>query len=143
MKKIVLIITTAMLISCSMSQNTKENDVPSNVVAAFNKQFPNATEIKWEKEGRNYEAKFEINEGEYGALFDAQSNLIETEVEIATNQFPVGVLEYLNVNYKGKKIDDAAQITDAKGNMTYEAEIEGLVILFDNDGKFIKSKRDR
>jgi hypothetical protein len=84
-----------------------------------------------------------LNEGEYGALFDAQSNLIETEVEIATNQFPVGVLEYLNVNYKGKKIDDAAQITDAKGNMTYEAEIEGLVILFDNDGKFIKSRRDR
>ena len=74
----------------------------------------------------------------HSILMDAQGNIIETEVEIELNQLPKGVLEYVKANYKGQKVKEAAKITDAKGTLTYEAEIKGMDILFDSTGKFIK-----
>ena len=105
---------------------------------AFQKNFPQAKVEKWEKEGSNFEAEFELNKTEQSVLFDAQGNLLETEVEIELNQLPKGVLEYVKANYIGQKVKEAAKITDAKGTVTYEAEIKGMDILFDSTGKFIK-----
>jgi hypothetical protein len=66
------------------------------------------------------------------------TNLGKTAGEIELNQLPKGVLEYVKANYKGQKVKEAAKITDAKGTVTYEAEIKGMDILFDSNGKFIK-----
>lgn len=79
-----------------------------------------------------------MNKTEQSVLFDAQGNLLETEVEIKLTQLPKGVLEYVKANYKGQKVKEAAKISDAKGTLTYEAEIKGMDLLFDSNGKFIK-----
>ena len=83
-----------------------------------------------------------MNKVDNSVLFDAQGNLLETEVEIELNQLPKGVLEYVKANYKGQNVKEAAKITDAKGTVTYEAEIKGMDLLFDNSGKFIKQIKD-
>ena len=69
---------------------------------------------------------------------DAQANIIETEVEIELSQLPTGILDYVKNNYTGRKVKEAAKITDAKGTVTYEVEIKGMDLIFDNNGKFIK-----
>jgi hypothetical protein len=62
-------------------------------------------------------------------------------VEIELNQLPKGVLDYVKKNYKDVSVKEAAKITDANGIVTYEAEIKGMDLLFDNNGKFIKEIR--
>jgi hypothetical protein len=138
MKKLALMTVAAMITSLTFAQKLQEKDVPASVKTAFQKNFPQAKVEKWEKEGSNFEAEFELNKTEQSVLFDPQGNLLETEVEIELNQLPKGVLEYVKANYKGQKVKEAAKITDAKGTVIYEAEIKGMDILFDSIGKFIK-----
>ena len=138
MKKLALMTVTAMITSLTFAQKLQEKDVPVQVKTAFQKEFPNTKEAKWEKEGNNFEAEFELNNTEQSVLLDAQGNLIETEIEIAVNLLPSGVLDYIKTNYQGQKVKEAAKITDAKRIITYEAEIKGMDLIFDSNGKFVK-----
>jgi len=45
-------------------------------------------------------------------------------------------------NIRAKKIKEAAKITDAKGVVTYEAEVTGKDLIFDASGKFLKEIKD-
>ena len=143
MKKLVLIIIAAMASSFSFSQKLQEQNVPALVKTAFQKKYPDAKKIKWEKERNNFEAEFEITENEYSVLLDASGNILETELEIKTDELPANVKDYLSKNYNEQKIKEAAKITDAKGIVTYEAEIKGQDLLFDSDGNFIKIETDQ
>jgi len=138
MKKLVLMTVAAMITSLTFAQKMQEKDVPAPVKTAFQKNFPQAKVEKWEKEGDNFEAEFELNKSEQSVLFDAQGIIIETEIEIEISQLPNGVLDYVKTNYKGQSVKEAAKITDTKGTVTYEAEIKGRDLLFDSNGEFIK-----
>lgn len=125
------------LTSCAQQSTT-----PQVVKDAFKKQFPGAEEVKWNKEGVNFEASFEKNENDMSAVIDAKGNILETEVDIEINELPQAVQDYLAKNYAGKKINEAAKIVDAKGTLTYEAEIDKSDVLFDSNGNFIKVSKD-
>ena len=128
----------AMITSLTFAQKLQEKDVPAPVKTAFQKNFPQAKVEKWEKEGINFEAEFELNKSEQSVLFDAQGDIIETEIEIEISELPNGILDYVKKNYKGQSVKEAAKITDTKGTLTYEVEIKGMDLLFDSNGKFIK-----
>jgi hypothetical protein len=142
MKKLALMMVAGLITSFAIAQKLSDKDVPQPVKSAFQKAYPNAKEVKWEKEGSNYEAEFDYNKADHSVLFDANGSLIETEVEIEVNQLPKGVLEYVAKNYQGQKIKEAAKITDAKGVVTYEAEIKGKDLIFDSNGNFIKEVKN-
>jgi hypothetical protein len=132
----------AMITSLTFAQKLQEKDVPASVKTAFQKNFPQAKVEKWEKEDDHFEVEFELNASEQSVLFDAQGNLLETEVEITIDQLPNNISDYIKANYKGHSVKEAAKMTDAKGTVTYEAEIKGRDLLFDSNGKFIKEVKD-
>lgn len=142
MKKLALMTVAAMITSLTFAQKLQEKDVPTPVKTAFQKQYPNTKEVKWDKEGEKFEASFDLNKIDNSVLLDAQGNILETEVEIELNQLPNGVLDYVKTNYKGQPVKEAAKITDGKGTVTYEAEIKGMDLLFDNNCKFIKEAKE-
>ena len=142
MKKLAFMMVAAMITSLTFAQKMQEKDVPAPVKTAFQKQYPTATDVKWDKEGEKFEASFDLTKIDNSVLFDAQGNILETEVEIELNQLPNGILDYVKTNYEGQSVKEAAKITDAKGTVTYEAEIKGMDLLFDNNGKFIKEVKE-
>ncbi len=142
MKKLALMLVATMITSLSFAQKLQEKDIPAPVKSSFQKHYPNTKEVKWDKEGEKFEASFDLNKMDNSVLFDGKGNLLETEVEIALNQLPKGVLEYVATNYKGQKVKEVAKITDNKGIVVYEVEIKGLDLLFDSNGKFIKETKD-
>jgi len=142
MKKLALMMVAAMITSLTFAQKVSDKDVPTVVKSSFQKQYPHAKEIKWEKENGNYEAEFEIKETDYSVLMNSLGNILETEIEISIDALPANVKEYISKNYAGQKIKEAAKITDAKDEITYEAEIKGMDLLFDSSGKFIKEMKD-
>jgi Putative beta-lactamase-inhibitor-like, PepSY-like len=109
--------------------------------AAFEKQFPTAT-AKWEKENGEYEAGFTMDGKEMSALFTAEGAMTESEVSIKVTELPAKVLAYVKQNYKGKTIKEGAKITKADGTVNYEAEVNGMDVLFDANGKFLKEVKD-
>ena len=101
----------------SEAQEKKEGKMdtpPATVSAAFNKSFPGYS----------------------------KGSLKETEVVIKTSELPNGVQQYLKTNYKGSKIQEAAKITKANGEVVYEAEVNKKDLIFDTKGNFLKAQSE-
>lgn len=138
----VILLMVMMAMSCGNAQKIQEKDIPAAVKSALRKQYSDVTKVKWNKEQNEYEAGFEINETDYSVLIDASGIIIETEAEIGVDALPSTVKDYVSKNYPGKKIKEAAKITDAEGTVTYEAEVKGKDLIFDSNGNFIIEKKD-
>jgi len=129
-------------ISFAQKENESKTVIPSAAKSAFSKAFPGSSKIKWEKEGKDYEVNF-LREGQQmSAVYSPAGTLVETEVAIKIIELPTSVSEYINKQYKGSKIAEAAKITKANGEVNYEAEVNKKDVLFDAQGKFIKEAKD-
>lgn len=125
------------------AQKLKESEVPAAVKAAFTKQFPNVKDAEWGKEETDFEAEFDQNKMETSLLIDANGNVLKTENEIEVSALPKAASEYVAKNVGGKKIKEASKITDAKGQVTYEAEVDDTDYVFDPNGTFIKTIQEK
>lgn len=143
MKKIIVTTILCLGLSSVYAQKIKGADVPTTVKEGFKKSFPNSKAEEWEKEDGNFEAEFEVKKVETSALFDASGNLLQTEVEIPVKELPKAVIDYLSKNETGKKIKEAAKITDNKGFISYEAEVGEVDYIFDSTGNFIKKEVEK
>lgn len=134
MKRIFLIVAFVFAVSLTFAQGL---EIPAAVKLAFANHYPTVKKVKWDKEQSGYEAGFKLNNTLQSVLFDITGKVLETETEITVNALPFAAQNYLAKTFKNAKIKEAAKITDMKGKMTYEAEINGKDILFDVNGTVI------
>ncbi len=132
----------AIALQSNAQRKAAKSTVPNNVKTAFSKQFNGAVATKWDKEDGNYEVDFEMNGKKMSALFEANGNMLESEVAITEAELPTAATDYLKANYKGKKVKEYAKITKKDGTVIYEAEVKGMDLLFDADGKFLNEQKD-
>jgi hypothetical protein len=141
MKNLFVLFALSVAITSCKEETLKEKDVPAVVKAAFQKQFPGAKEAEWENEEGNYEVSFEQDGKKMNAVFTtANGALDETEVEIKKEELPALAIAYLSQNYKDEKIEEAAKITKANGEINFEAEVKGKDLMFDANGNFLMAK---
>lgn len=141
--KIIIISFILFVLTYTISaQKLKESNVPEAVKTAFTAMYPDANHIKWSMEDKKYEAEFKQYGVESSVLFETSGAYYQTETEIPKSSLPEAVREYVSKNLAGKKIKEAAKITDAKGTITYEAEVGGSDYLFDANGVFISKSTD-
>ena len=144
MKNQLLLAAVAVLIAgTAQAQKVAAAQVPAAAAATFKKTFPAVKTVKWEKEGGDYEAGFDMGKAEMSAVITAAGVLKETETEMAVAQLPASVQKALATSYKAYKITEAAKIvTAATGAITYEAEISQAGkhrdVLFNADGSEVK-----
>jgi hypothetical protein len=143
MKNTMIILALSLGIGSAYSQKIKEADVPTAVKDAFKKKWPDAKVEKWEKEGDWFEAEYEMGKTEGSVALDASGNIMEIEKEIKVSELPKSVSDYVSKNMPGKKIKEASHITDAKGVVTYEAEVDNVDYIFDADGKMLRKEEDK
>ena len=127
--------------SSVIGQKINDGDVPTAVKAAFTKAYP-GLKAKWEKEQGNFEAGFKKDGKTMSATFESTGLFVESETVIKESELPADVLSYVKSNYNNKKIKESAKITNASGVVTYEAEVDDTSLIFDGNGKFIKSVKD-
>ena len=138
MKTILTITLLTLGLGTISAQKIKEAQVPDSVKAAFSKQYPGIKGAKWEKDGVNFEAEFDLNKIETSVLISPNGIVLSTEMEINISELPKEAINYIAKNLVGKKIKDASKIIDNKGEVTFEAEIEKVDYVFNEKGLFIK-----
>lgn len=138
MKTLVLTLFAILTSAFAIAQDLNPKDVPGIVKSTVLIKFPDATNIKWEKDKDNYEASFIYEKQQQSVLIDRSGNLIETEIQITKDDLPDSVLPYVKVNYRRKKIKEVSKITDANGKVFYEVEIYKKDLIFDHKGNFVK-----
>lgn len=117
-------------------------DIPSKVKDAFDKKFPHAKSVEWEKESvSEWEAEFKMNGKEYSANFGTNGTWKETEYEVSIKELPDAIKNALNKEFKGYEIEDA-EITETPTYRAYEVEIEKdettMEVVIDKNGKILK-----
>ncbi len=122
MKKIFFV---AMALLCTYATNCTAGKPPSAVIAAFNQKFPNATNVKWEKENRHeYEAEFTWQNKNLSANFNDTGAWLETESPISFSLLPEKVRSAFNVSHPGATLKAVAQIEYSDGSIKYEVELK-------------------
>jgi hypothetical protein len=98
--------------------------------------YPTVKDAHWSMEDKtDYEVGFDNAQGkDISVVISPSGEIKETEVEIAFSELPAAAQTAL----KGKKVKETAKITDAKGNVKYEAEVGRKDLLFDENGVGIK-----
>jgi hypothetical protein len=143
MKKYILSLSvaSALLVTATQAQDLKSSNVPATVKSALLKKYPEATKASWEKEKGNFEANWGGKSGEDNSVqFTPSGEFIEQVKAISVSELPKSVPAYVKQRYKGAKITEAGRVTDAKGKTSYEAEVHGKDINFDENGKFTKAE---
>jgi hypothetical protein len=156
MKTMISVIALVFFVNTVSAQKLKSADVPEAVKNGFSKMYPNAKDVDWEKEDANYEAEFETiavnmdnpkakaKKRETSVTLDASGNVIEAETEIDVKDLPKAAVDYVAANYAGYELEEAEKMTDSKGTVTYEAELEKgkeeFDLIFDANGAFIKKE---
>ena len=142
MKKLfIVVLVTGVIALSACGQKLKESQVPAEVKAAFQKQYPSIT-ASWDKEDANYEANFKQNGKAMSAVIDKNGTIVETETDIPVIDLPKSAQDYIRKNYPGTKIQEAAKIVKANGEINYEAGVHHKDVIFDVNGKFIKETKD-
>jgi hypothetical protein len=122
------------------NEGTDKITVPSVVKSALYKKYPAAKHVTWEKEKGNYEANWGGKSGEDSSVqFTPAGDFIEIVNAIPVNQLPEPVIVYVNKHYKGARISEAGKVTDAKGKISYEAEVRKNLI-FDENGNVVQAE---
>lgn len=139
MKKLILLLTIVAFASQSQAQKLKSKNVPAAVKAAFSNSYPSVKDVDWSKDGINFEAEYDSKQGDMSVTYSIDGRLIETEMEIPKSSLPQSIMDYVKKNYNEDEVKEASKITDAKGVVTYEAEVKGKDLIFDLNGNFIKA----
>jgi uncharacterized membrane protein YkoI len=118
----------------------KKDQVPKEVIAAFEKAYPNAKGLEFEEEtfaGKEaYEVEYKENGVEYEFLYSADGKLLQKEEEIDVKALPDTVVQAILKAHPKAKIKEAEKLMKPDGTVTgYEVEIKA-------DGKKIELELD-
>jgi len=136
-----ILLAACLLIAATTAkaQTIKSANVPAPVKAALKKKYPSAAGVTWEKEKGNYEANWGGRSHEDNSVvFSPDGAFVEQVVAIPVSSLPAGVAAYVKKTWPGAKITEAGKVIDAAGKTSYEAEVKGKDLIFDEAGNFIK-----
>jgi hypothetical protein len=128
-----------LLMNTTEAQKINNRPIPEVLKNAFSNQFP-GMKPSWEKESENYEVGFVQNKVSMSAVFNAEGQLLETEIPVSS--LPAEIQSYVDIHYKGSVIKVAAIITKPNGENIDEAATKGKDLLFTDKSNFIKENKD-
>lgn len=140
MKNTLFIILAILFSGLVNAQDLRKEQVPSVVLNSFNKSFPKAARVDWEKKGELFSAEFEIGRRDHEILLNNKGQVVKHKQDIASKSLPTAVRNSINQKYKSYRIDDVEKIEEGK-SVFYKVELkkltEELKLYFDKNGNTI------
>lgn len=139
MKYLGILSTAIIMMSFVLLQDRdiSAKDVPKSVMNTFNSAFPDASDVDWEKKGKEYEADFEIQNIDYSARFAANGKLIMQKQDVLVLDIPEAIGAAIQKDYDGYHIDDVEKI-EMDGKEYFQVELDGTMrdrkVVFSADG---------
>lgn len=145
MKKqlLILLLAGGTLSGSSAAMAQKVKTAPSVVLSALKAKYPQAAKVTWEKEKGNYEANWGGKSGEdMSVTFTPAGKFVEQVQAISASALPQAAQAYVKSHYTRANISEAGKVTDAAGKTSYEAEVKGKNLVFDETGAFVKAEKE-
>jgi len=138
MRKLFFLFIFSGLSTFSFAQKLPKKEVPSVVLNQFQIQFPKAFDIEWEKTTNGYKVEFDTKRSkDHEVWYSIEGKVLKHKEELSERNLPQTIINYIENNYKGYKIDDVDKITE-KGKVVYQIEVEKraneIILRFDEKG---------
>lgn len=141
MKKYFFTLIAALLVA--QFSFAQEVAVPQNVLDQFAADFPNAENVKWEKDGKHFEVDFFQDEA-WEAEYTKGGELVEKEREISYRELPEAIEAKLEA--MGDVEPEEISIIEKGGILYYELEFEAegdeTEMRLDADGNEVPNDED-
>ena len=105
------------LSSAAFAGSISPSMVPSEVKAAFQKQYPSAQILEWDYEDdeKAYEVEARIGKAAIDAMYSEKGDLIASKEDVAVGAIPKDVLDEVRQKWQRAEILGANKITTPKG----------------------------
>ncbi|MEP7109018.1 MAG: hypothetical protein ABI760_13580 [Ferruginibacter sp.] len=133
MKKLVTILTAAVMLFSATAFATDSDKVNAKVKTAFLNDFSAASDVSWEKTSDFYFARFTINNSEVNAAYNEEGELVGTSRGIESAQLPISLSLALGKKFEGYTIVKKAL------ELTFEGVTRYYLTVF-NDRQALKLK---
>lgn len=143
MKTIISFMACSIICLSSCAQDISAHRVPSVVLNAFQQKFPKASDLEWERKGKNYEAEFEMNFRDHKVLLDSTGVVVLHKEEVSVNALPEAVKQAIRRDFPDYTIDDADRITSGAQvllKVELEKGEEDRTVYFSESGKQVEPK---
>ncbi|NRF37849.1 PepSY-like domain-containing protein [Pedobacter foliorum] len=136
-----LLLAICLLISgLTYAQDLLVSEVPPTVLNSFNKSFPKATRVEWERKGDLYNVEFDVARRDNEVWLNDKGAIVKHKKELRSSELPAAVFNTLKQSYKGFRIDDVDRYEEAK-KFYYKVELKKLLeerkVVLDQSGKVI------
>lgn len=148
---ILTIFLIALGVANANAKEVSKDQVPKAVLEAFEKAYPNAEEIEFEKEmveGKVvYEVEYKENGKEFEITYDADGVILQIEETLDVKALPEPIIQAISKAYPKATIEDAERVINPDGTVAaYEvgikAEGKKLELELDASGKILKTEQD-
>jgi hypothetical protein len=143
MKKIVL--AAALLISTGLTTVfAGVPEITAQVVAAFNNQFPSATETEWSTGSNYYKASFLYNNNYVNAYYSPEGDFLATLRNISSVDLPVLLQASLKKDYSSFWVSDLYEMSKQEGSnyfITLENADQKIVLKSINGSAWTQHKK--
>ena len=103
----------------SFTAFASDENVSSNVLSSFNKEFAGAKDVQWTTTNRYYKASFVFNDQFVSAFYQLDGELIATSRNISSLELPINLQTSLKKNYNSYWISDLFEISNNEGTSYY------------------------
>lgn len=145
MKTLKTILLLVFATSTMWAQDLKPTEIPEVVKITFMKEFPNATEVEWERDKEYYKVEFEVDWMDHEVWYMEEGRMHRKEQEIVQEELPKAVLKEIELNYSEYFVEDV-KVLWFDNNTTYKVELENgedsRKIIFDVDGVVLEERLD-
>ena len=143
MKKIVL--AAALLISTGLTTVfAGVPEITDKVVAAFNNQFPSATETEWSTGSNYYKASFLYNNNYVNAYYSPEGDFLATLRNISSVDLPILLQASLKKDYSSFWVSDLYEMSKQEGSnyfITLENADQKIVLKSSNGSAWTQQKK--
>ncbi|MBA4053610.1 MAG: hypothetical protein C0490_02760 [Marivirga sp.] len=119
------------------AQEGEENEIPRNVVEAFETLYPKIKTVSWIFNELNYEVSFKLDGKAVSLVFDESGYVSQVKNEIKQFELPMDIGQLLTKEYSGWRLGKTSHI-DSFGSAYYETvvqrEKETVILVFHQDG---------
>jgi len=148
MRKIAILISVCLLTGLTVfSQEITPAQVPVKVKQAFAKQYPAAKAVKYGLDNTVYKISFLEQAKECIVTYDNAGKLIESEIEISSDQLPGKVLSSASKNFPGYSIITAVRREAIDKGICFEMDLkkdnEGYSVRFSETGEVLQKEARR
>jgi hypothetical protein len=124
MKKSILSIATVLMMGLSaFAAKNDGSDINQSAVRSFNKEFSNATNVKWEQKTGYVKVEFTMNDQVLFAYYDNDGKLTAVVRNIVSEQLPINLYTSLKTDYTGYWISELFEIA-SDDQTTYYVTLE-------------------